>query len=66
MIDYAEGTVTIFDGEQDVTEKIEKWEVWFHTPTGTWRTFEKARAEGGEAIVPVPVAIGTNIFQVSK
>jgi len=63
MIDYANETVTIFDGEE-VTQPIKQWEVWFCTPEGTFRDFAVAKAKGGEAIIPVPVAVGETVFEI--
>lgn len=68
MIDYTDETVTIFDSakDQEVTEKIVKWEVWFVTGEGTFRDYAAGKATAkGESMTPVPVAICENIFEIA-
>jgi hypothetical protein len=72
VIDYQGETITIFDPEreQEVTERITKWESWFVTSEGTFRNFADAKdscARSGYpvvSIIPVPVAVGATIFEI--
>jgi hypothetical protein len=68
MIDYQEETITIFnlETEEELTEKIERWEVWFCTAyAGTFRSYAAAKANASnESIMPLPVAIAKTIFEV--
>jgi hypothetical protein len=72
MIDYIDETITIFDPElnRDVVERIVRWAVWFDTEEGTFSDLSQAKAnciQSGNSfrtIVPVPVAIGTTIFEI--
>jgi hypothetical protein len=52
-------------------EPIIRWEVWFQTPFGLIHDFQKAkqRVESADldpdsTIVPVPVAISSNVYEV--
>jgi hypothetical protein len=55
-----------------VTEPIQRWEVWFHTPWGMASSFKEA-ADACEreeipvenAIIPMAVAIGATKYEVS-
>lgn len=65
MIDYADETVTIFNEptDEDITEKIVKWEVWFVTEEGTFRDYARAKEFG--PMTPVPVAVCDKIFEIA-
>lgn len=44
-------------------DKIAHWEVWFVTPKGLVETLKEAKADGNTNIVPIPVAVGTFVFE---
>lgn len=56
-------------GEQE--QRIDKWEVWFHTPWGMCRSAgeaieacKAAEIDPEVAIVPMPVAVGSSLYEV--
>lgn len=50
--------------------RIDKWEVWFHTPWGLCQSAgeaieacKRAEIDPDQAIIPVPVAVGQSIYE---
>lgn len=53
----------------DIDDKIERWIVWFGTPTGMHTTLEEARETCKKLdfpmhlIRPIPVALGSKLYE---
>ncbi len=62
MICLRTNTIHLFDK----VEPIVKWEVWFVTEAGIFQTLEGAKETAPDfSIIPIPVAIGENIYEPS-
>lgn len=54
----------------DIADKIERWTVWFGTPTGVCSTLEEARETCKKLdypyhlIRPIPVALGSKLYEL--
>lgn len=62
MICLKTNTITLFDK----VEPILRWDVWFVTEAGLFPTLDAAKSTAPDFnIIPIPVAIGTNLYEPS-